>query len=116
MHILIIDNQANVQKRKRAETITEDCIIVDTTQRPANQDTDDEFDDGRHGLPSNEEDDPDDSDVDQPDEEPLTESTLFWSDQLIISRQEDHEIGLGKPTVKHQMSGTLSLLRIIFIY
>jgi hypothetical protein len=36
-------------------------------------------DDSRHGLPSITEDNPEDSDVDQPDNDPLEESTLFWS-------------------------------------
>ena len=39
----------------------------------------------RYGLPSIIEDDPDDSDVDQPDDEPIEKSTLFWDIQLIIS-------------------------------
>jgi len=57
-------------------------------------------DTSRHRKPSLEEDNPEDSDVDQPDNEPLEESTLFWSTQLIISRQDNDFIGLGKPSVE----------------
>jgi hypothetical protein len=42
----------------------EDTIIVDT---------------GRYRLPSILEDNPDNSDIDQPDNKPLKKSTLFWS-------------------------------------
>ena len=70
-----MDHQINIQKRKRADIIQDalilagvaddkDTIIVDTR---------------RHGLPSIIEDDPDDSDIDQPDNKPLEKSTLFWS-------------------------------------
>jgi hypothetical protein len=69
---------------------------VDTTGRSSSTDIDDEFDDRRHRLPSNEEDDPNASDVDQLDKEALTDLTLFWSTQLVISKQDDDEIGLGK--------------------
>jgi hypothetical protein len=40
-----MDNYTNVQKRKRAETIAKDTIIVDITCLSANQNTDNEFDD-----------------------------------------------------------------------
>jgi len=69
----------------------ETTIIVDTS---------------RHGKPSLEEDNPEDSDVDQPGDEPLEESTLFCSTQLIISRQDNDFIGLGKPSAKLQMQPT----------
>jgi hypothetical protein len=106
-----MDNQSNFQKRKRAKTIQDmagilgvadakDTIIVD---------------DPRYGLPSIEEDDSEASDVDQPDNEPLEKSTLFWSTQLIISRQEDNEIGLGKPSAEHSQKGTPNLLRMTLI-
>jgi hypothetical protein len=68
-----IDTQTNVQKRKRADTVPNEyainlaeldglTIIVDHL---------------RHGLPSNIEEDSEDSDVDQPNDEPLEKSTLF---------------------------------------
>jgi hypothetical protein len=107
----IMDSQVNVQKRKRVNTI-EDALII------AGAADDEEtiiVDDGRHGLPSITEDDPDDSDVDQPDDEPLEKSTLFWSTQLIISLGKDDEIGLGNPSAEHQMKGTPTLLRKLFI-
>jgi hypothetical protein len=81
-----IDNPTNVQKRKRAVTVPDDTIIVDTRHLTRDPDIDDKFDDGRYGLPADEEDDSDASDVDQPDDKPLTKSTLFWSGQLIIKR------------------------------
>ncbi len=70
-----MDTQANIQKRKGADTALneyafeclidgEPTIIVDTS---------------RYGLPSNIEDDLEDSDVDQPDDERLEKSTLFQS-------------------------------------
>ena len=65
-------------------------------------------------MPSIKEDNPEDSDVDQPDEEPLEKSTLFWSTQLVIKRQEDNKIGLGKPSAKHWQKAP-NLLRMIFI-
>jgi protein tyrosine phosphatase (PTP) superfamily phosphohydrolase (DUF442 family) len=62
-----MDHQTNVQKRKRADIIQDALIIAGAA--------DDEetiiVDTGRHGLPSIIEDNPDDSDVDQPDNEPL---------------------------------------------
>jgi hypothetical protein len=106
-----MDTLSDVLKQKRAETLAlalangeiddpEDTIVVE---------------DLRFGLPSNEEDDPNASDVDQSDSEPLQNSTLFWDTQLIISRQDDDEMGLGKRPLKHQMKGTPALLRKIFI-
>jgi len=73
-------------------------------------------DDSRYGLPSITEDDPDDSDVDQPNNEPFEKSTLFWGTQLIISLEEDDKIGLGKPSAEHQIKGHLLLLCKLFIY
>jgi hypothetical protein len=106
-----MDHQTNIQKRKRADIIQDALIIAGAA--------DDEetiiVDTRRHGLPSIIEDDPDDSDVDQPDNEPLEKSTLFWSTQLVISLGEDDEIGLEKPSTKHQMKGVPNLLRKIFI-
>jgi hypothetical protein len=107
---LIIETLTNVQKRKRAETIAEDTIIVDTTDWSSSTTIDNEFDDGRHRLPFNKEDDPDASDIDQPDKEALTNSTLFWSTQFVISKQDDDEIGLGKASLEHQKTKTLALL------
>jgi hypothetical protein len=54
-----------------------------------------------HGLPSNIEDDSDDSNVDQSDKEPLEKSTLWWSDQSILELGNNNKIGLRKPPVKH---------------
>jgi hypothetical protein len=63
-------------------------------------------DDSRHGLPSIIEDDSDESDVDQPNNAPLEKSTLFWSNQLVLSLGEDDQIGVGKPPPEHQLKGT----------
>ena len=63
-----------------------------------------------YSLLSIKEDDSEASNVDQPDEEPLEKSTLFWSTQLIISRQEDNKIGLEKSSAEHRQTGTLNLL------
>jgi hypothetical protein len=106
-----MDVQANIQKRKRADTAQnqhafecsiegEPTIIVDTS---------------RHGLPSNIEDDSDDSDVDQPDNEPLEKSTLFKSIQLVFNQQKGDQISLGKPSAIHPMKGKPALLRKIFV-
>ena len=111
----IMDNPTNVQKRKRAITVPDDTIIVDTRHLIGDPGTDDEFDDGRYGLPADEEDDSDASDVDQPDDEPLTKSTLFWSRQLIIKRQEDNELSLRKPSLVDLIQDNPNLLRKIFI-
>lgn len=110
-----MDNPTNVQKRKRAVTVPDDTMVVDARRLTRDLDAADEFDDGRHGLPADEEDDSDASDVDQPDDEPLTKSTLFWSEQLIIERQDNDELGLGKPSSVHPMQGTPTILRMIFI-
>jgi hypothetical protein len=72
-------------------------------------------DTSRYGKPSIEEDDSDDSDVEQPDNEPLEKSTLFWSTQLIISRQNDDIIGLGRPSAEHKMTNTLHLPCNVYI-
>jgi hypothetical protein len=110
-----MDILTNVQKRQRVDTV-EDCIIVDDgTGIWANPVLEDKSDSSHHGLPSNIEDDSDDSDMDQPDKEPLEESTLWWSDQSILELKGDDEIGLGKPPVEHQMKGILSLLRKTYI-
>jgi hypothetical protein len=50
------------------------------------------------GKPSNIEDNSDNSNVDQPDNKPLKESTLFKSIQLIISHKKDNKLGLTKPS------------------
>ena len=65
----------------------------------------------RYGLPSIEEDDSDDSDVDQPDNESLYQSTLFWSTQRILSADQEDKLSLGIPTVGHQMKGVPSSFR-----
>jgi hypothetical protein len=73
--ISIMDIQANIQKRKRADTAPneyifeylidgEPAIIVDTL---------------RYGLPSNIEDNSDNSDINQPDNKLLEKSILFQS-------------------------------------
>ena len=107
-----MDTQANIQKRKRADTAPnenvfecliegEPTIIVDTS---------------RHGLPSNIEDDSEDSDVDQPDDEPLEKSTLFQSVQLDFSMQKGGEMRIGMPSAEdHSLKNTPALLRKIFI-
>jgi hypothetical protein len=106
-----MDIQTNVQKRQRADTV-EDCIIVDDgTGIWANPVLEDKSDSLYHGLPSNIKDDSNDSDVDQPDKEPLEKSTLWWSDQSILELKNDDEIGLRKPPVEHQIKGIPSLLR-----
>jgi hypothetical protein len=108
----IMDTQANIQKRKRADTAPnehafecsiegEPTIIVDTS---------------RHWLPSNIEYDSEDSDVDQPDDEPLEKSTLFESVQLVFSMQKGDEIRMGMPSAEdHSLKNTPALLRQIFI-
>jgi hypothetical protein len=106
-----MDSQANIQKRKRANTL-EDVLII---AGAANDEETIIVDDRRHGLPSITEDDPDDSDIDQPDNEPLEKSTLFWSTQLVISLGKDDEISLGKPSTEHQMKGTPNLIHKLFI-
>jgi len=68
-----MDNQSNFQKRKRANAVqnkyTIDLLALDGPTIIV--------DHLRHGLPSNIEEDSDDSDVDQQDDEPLEKSTLF---------------------------------------
>ena len=73
-------------------------------------------DHSRHGLPSNIEEDSEDSDVDQPDDEPLEKSTLFQSIQLVFGMQKGDEMRMGKPTAEdHSLKNTPALLRKIFI-
>jgi hypothetical protein len=71
-------------------------------------------DTSRHGLPSNIEDNPNDSNVDQPDNKPLEKSTLFWSTQLILGPGEDDKVTLAKP-LEHQIKGAPNLYCKIFI-
>jgi hypothetical protein len=54
-------------------------------------------DDSRHRLRSITDDESDESDVGQPDNVPLETSSLFWSNQLVLSLGEDDQVGLGKP-------------------
>jgi hypothetical protein len=110
-----MDNPTNVQKRKRAIIVPNNTIIVDTRRLTRDPDIDDEFDDGRYRLPANEEEDSNASDVDQPDNKPLTKSTLFWPGQLIIKRQEDDELGLRKPSLVDLIQDNPNILRKIFI-
>ena len=90
-----MDTQTSIQKRKRANTVqnehaidsdasNETTIICDTLHLD--------------GKPSNIEDNSDDSDVNQPNNEPLEEFTLFKPIQLVISRKKDEELGLAKPS------------------
>ncbi|KAN0075063.1 hypothetical protein V8E54_004139 [Elaphomyces granulatus] len=99
-----MDSQTNVQKRKRTDS-TEDTIAIQVPGESLNSD------DYRYGLPSIEEDDSDDSDVDQPDNESLYQSTLFWSTQRILSADQEDKLSLGIPTVGHQMKGVPSSFR-----
>jgi hypothetical protein len=92
-----MDSQTNIPKRKRVNTIKYELIIAGA----ADDDNTIIVDDSRYGLPSITEDDPDDSDVDQPDDKPIEKSTLFWDIQLIISLGEDNKIRLGKPSAEH---------------
>ena len=60
----------------------------------------------QYRKPSIKEDNPEDSDVNQPNDEPLKESTLFQLTQLIISRQDNNLISLRKPFAKLKMQTT----------
>ena len=84
-----MDSQTNIQKRKRADATEDTIAFLDESLENFNSD------DHRYGLPSIEEDNSDDSDVDQPDNESLYKSTLFWSTQRILSAdKEDKECRL----------------------
>ena len=106
-----MDTQDNIQKRKRADT-TEDTIIVEV---PAdfftNATPKDKYDNIRHGLPSNIEDNPEDSDIDQDDKDKLENSTLFWTNQRIISAR----MTLVVSSLQHQMKGVPNSLSKLFI-
>jgi hypothetical protein len=108
-----MDTQNNVQKRKRADTVPDEygidlaaldgpTIIVDHL---------------RHGLPSNIEEDSEDSDVDQPEDEPLEKSTLFQSIQLLFGMEKDDKMRMRKPTTvqDHSLRNRPTILRKIFI-
>jgi hypothetical protein len=62
-----MDSQVNIQKRKRANTVQDEHAI----ESDASNETTIIVDSGSYGKPSNIELNPDDSDVDQPDEEDL---------------------------------------------
>ena len=105
-----IDSQTNVQKQKRANIVPnatailveldpEETIIMDYPS---------------FGLLSNIEDNPNDSDVDQPDNKELEKSTLFWSTQLVLSLREDNKISLEKPAIEHHIKGILNLLSKLY--
>jgi hypothetical protein len=90
-----MDTQTSIQKRKRANTVQNEHIIDSDASNETTIICDTSHLDGK---PSNIEDNSDDSDVDQPNNEPLEESTLFKSIQLIISRKKDKELGLTQPS------------------
>ena len=92
-----MDGQTTVQKRKRADT-TEDTISMQGLGESLNSD-----DYHRYGLPSIEEDNSDDSDVDQPDNESLHQSTLFWSTQRISSADQEDKLSLGIPPMGYHL-------------
>ena len=101
------------QKRKRADS-TEDFIVVQTAADIAvNPNINDEVDDIRFGLPSNTADNSDDSDIDQDDNVPLEKSTLFWTNQKILSIGLD-EITLAQPTAE-RIAATPRLAGKLFI-
>ena len=106
-----MDYQINIQKRKQADIIQDVLIITGTAD---NEDTI-IIDTRRYGLPSIIEDDPDDSDIDQPDNKSLEKLILFWSTQLIFSQGKEDKISLGKLSIEHQMKDTLNLLYRLFI-
>jgi hypothetical protein len=68
-----MDTSSDILKRKRAKT-----LIITVTNREINDPEDTiVIDDSRFRLPSNKEDNENDSDVDQSDNDPLKNSTLF---------------------------------------
>jgi hypothetical protein len=71
--IIIIDNQANVQKRKRASTVQNEHAI----ECVSNEETTIIIDTSHYKKPSNIKDNSNDSNVEQPDSTPIQESTLF---------------------------------------
>jgi hypothetical protein len=95
-------NQTKLPKRKRAISIPNEDVIKDVLD----PETTIIVNTSQHRKPSIEEDNPEDSDVDQPDDEPLEESTLFWSTQLVISRQDNDLISLGKPSAELKIQTT----------
>jgi hypothetical protein len=109
-----MDTGTNIQKRKRADTVpNEHAIDLAAVDGPAMI-----VDHSRYGLPSNIEEDPEDSDVDQPEDEPLEKSTLFQSIQLVFSMGKDDEMRIRKPTAEeeeHLLKNTPTILRKIFI-
>jgi hypothetical protein len=106
-----MDTLANIQKRKRADIVQNEHAI----ENNAEEESTIIVDTSHYGKPSKIEDNPEDSDVDQPNHEPLTKSTLFWSSQLIISRREEDELSLERPSTKHQIQFTPATLCKIFI-
>lgn len=84
----------NVQKRKRADSTQDSITVLTIAEEAIIQASIDE----RHGLPSNIEEDSDDSDVELSHEVELEDSTLFWVQRkLIIGGNET--IFLEEPTL-----------------
>ena len=104
--------QANIQKRKRADTVpNEHAIDLSALNGPTII-----IDHQRHRLPSNIKEDSDNSNIDQPDNKPLKKSTLFQSIQLVFSMQEGDKMRIAMPSLTDNLlKNTLALLRKIFI-
>lgn len=73
----------------------------------------DEVDESRFGLPCNQEENSDDSDVDQPNNEPLENSTLFWSTQRLLQVDQENKLIIGGIGADQQMKDLPSILRKI---
>jgi hypothetical protein len=70
-----MDTLTNIQKRKRANTVRNKHAI----ESDAEEESTIIIDTSHYGKPSKIEENLEDLDVNQPDHEPLTKSTLFWS-------------------------------------
>lgn len=83
----------NIQKRKRADSTLDSITVLTEAEEAATQAAIDE----RHGLPSNIEEDSDDTDVEQGDEVDLEDSTLFWAQRKLVVGVNETFV-LEKPT------------------
>jgi hypothetical protein len=92
-----MDSQINIRKRKRADTALDTTLILCAAKIKESI----VVDHPAFRLPAYIEDDPNNSDADQHDDKDLEESTLFWSNQRVLSVREGDEVSLEKPTVEH---------------
>ena len=90
----------NIQKRKRADSTLDYIIVLTAAEAAAIRASINK----RHGKPSYEDDDSDDSDLEQAIKDELKDLTLFWVQRKLIINSGEI-ISLEKPTLVERAQG-----------